>query len=315
MKIVVVDGNTANPGDVSWGRLQALGELVVYARTPPELVFQRVEEAGAVITNKVVIDRPLLERLSRLRYIGVSATGYNVVDLEAARAREVVVTNVPDYCTASVAQLVFAHLLELTRHVAAHARGVGDGRWSGSADFCYWDTPQVSLEGRVMGLVGYGAIGRAVGGIARAFGMEVLTVLRQSREVPGARVVDLDELLGASDVVSLHCPLTEQTRAVIDAEALRMMKPSAFLINAARGPLIRETDLARALHERWIAGAGLDVLSVEPPSPQNPLLTAPNCLITPHIGWAAREARQRLLDACADNLEAFIAGTPRNVVC
>lgn len=316
MRIVVLDGWTLNPGDLSWAGLEVLGTLNVYDRTPPELTLDRAADCEIVLTNKTVLSAATIEQLPALRYIGVLATGYNVVDLEATRRRNVTVTNVPDYGTPSVTQMVFAHLLNLTHHVADHGRGVTDGRWTRSQDFCYWDFPLVELSGLTLGIIGFGRIGRSVATAARAFGMEVLAyAVNSPSDVPeGVRFVALEELFRTSDVVSLHCPLTPETRELVNAERLAMMKPSAFLINTGRGPLIDEAALAEALTRGQIAGAGLDVLSTEPPSADNPLIGAPNCCITPHIAWATRAARTRLLNIAVANVRAFLDGTPANVV-
>jgi glycerate dehydrogenase len=320
MKIVVLDGYALNPGDLSWQVLEALGDCTVYERTPKELVIERAAGAEILLTNKVVLGSEQLAQLPQLRYIGVLATGYNVIDVEAARRHNVTVTNVPAYSTASVAQMVFALLLELTQQVGHHARLVREGRWSASADFCFWDRPLVELEGLTLGIVGFGAIGRRVARLGRAFGMEVLVhtahpeKYRQTEEGRPARFIGLDDLFRASDAVSLHCPLTEETRELVDARRLELMKPSAFLINTGRGPLVDEAALAAALNAGRIAGAGLDVLTAEPPPAGNPLLQAANCCITPHIAWATRAARQRLMATAVENLRAFLAGDPQNVV-
>jgi glycerate dehydrogenase len=315
MKIVVLDGYTLNPGDMSWAPLEALGACTIFDRTPRELTVERAKDAEIVLTNKVVLDAEILAALPALRYIGVLATGYNVVDVAAARARGISVTNVPGYSTMSVAQATFALLLELTHHVGAHADAVRAGRWSRGADFSFQDYPLVELDGLTMGIVGYGAIGRAVARITRAFGMRVLA---HTRTVPvdelDTAFTDLDTLFREADVVSLHAPLTPQTQGMVDAARLATMKPTAFLLNTARGPLVVEADLAAALNAGRLAGAGLDVLSVEPPPFDNPLLTAQNCLITPHHAWATRAARHRLLAAVVENLRAYLAGAPVHVV-
>jgi glycerate dehydrogenase len=305
--IVVLDGHAANPGDLSWDELHPLGQSKIYERTPAHLTVERAGNAEIVLTNKVILDRPTILQLPKLRYIGVMATGYNVVDCVAAKERGIIVTNVPAYSTMSVAQLTFALLLELTHHVGDHSRGVREGQWSKCPDFAYWETPLIELDGLTMGIIGYGSIGRKVAGIAESFGMNVLFHSR-------AAGVDLETLLRQSDVVSLHCPLTDQTRHLINAARLALMKPSAFLINTGRGPLVHESDLAAALHAGKIAGAAVDVLSVEPPPSDNPLLRAPNCIITPHFGWATKAARQRLMRTVAANIRAHLAGSPQNVV-
>lgn len=316
MNIVVLDGHTANPGDLDWSPLAALGDLTVHDRTPAELTVARAAGAQVVLTNKVVLGAQELAALPELRYIGVLATGYNVVDVAAARERGVVVTNVPAYSTPSVAQHVFALLLELTRGAGRHAALVRQGRWSASADFAFWATPQVELAGLTMGVVGFGAIGQAVARIALAFDMRVLVHTRTPvpAKWPQVRFTDLGELFARADVVSLHCPLTDQTRGLVDAARLATMKPSAYLINTGRGPLVDEAALAAALRAGTIAGAGLDVLVQEPPPADNPLLAAPNCIITPHLAWATRAARQRLLDVAIDNVRAFMEGKPQNQV-
>ena len=317
MNIVVLDGHTLNPGDLSWEPLIDLGDdCRLYERTSPSETLERAADAEVVLTNKAVLDRAALERLPRLKYIGVTATGVNVVDLDAARERGITVTNVPVYGTASIVQLTFALLLELTQRVGHHAASVRGGNWVKARDFSYWDFPLIELDGRRMGLVGLGAIARGVARVAQAFGMEVIATRRASgaAEVPGVRLVDLDTLFRESDVLSLHCPLTPETRGLVNAARLALMKPSALLINTSRGPVVNEADLAAALNAGTLAGAGLDVLSTEPPAADNPLLTAKNCLITPHIAWATQAARARLLDVVVANLRAFLDGRPQNVV-
>ncbi len=316
MRIVVVDSHTLNPGDLSWGGLRELGECTVYERTPPELTAERARGAGAVITNKVVMDRTVIEQLPELQYIGVTATGYNMVDVEAASERGIPVANVPTYGTDSVAEMVFAHLLELARRVGYHAQTVREGRWAESPDFAYWDYPQIELAGRTMGVVGLGRIGRRVAAIATAFDMRVLAYDVQPPETCPESIVlaDLETLLCESDVVSLHVPLTPDTEGLLDADRLSLMKPTAFLINTSRGPVVDERALADALENERLAGAGLDVVAQEPPDEDCPLLTAPNCLITPHMAWATAAARQRLMDTTVANLRAFLRGEPQNVV-
>lgn len=318
MKIVILDGYTLNPGDLSWAPIEELGELVVYDRTPPEQVILRAADAEIVLTNKTVLSRSAIEQLHRLRYIGVLATGYNIVNVEAARDRGIPVTNVPMYATQSVAQAVFAHLLNLTHHTGEHAQGVRAGRWSACEDFCYWDWPLIDLAGLTMGVVGFGRIGQAVARIALAFQMHVLahdTDKEIKKNLPeGVRWADLETLFRQSDVVSLHCPLTAENERLVNAKRLALMKPTAFLINTSRGGLIDEAALADALNSEQIAGAGLDVLSVEPPPADHPLLGARNCYITPHQAWATKAARERLLQTAAENIRAFLAGKPQNVV-
>ena len=315
MRIVVLDGYTLNPGDLSWSALEALGSCTIHDRTPPELIVERARDADIVFTNKIVLGRAEFARLPRLRYVGVLATGYNVVDVAAAREHGIVVTNIPAYGTMSVAQLVFAHLLNLTHHVAQHGDSVRRGDWTRSPDFSYSLSPLVELDGLTLGLVGFGRIGQAVGRMAQAFGMRVIVHTRAPRHLdPPVEAVTLDELFRRSDVVSLHCPLTDATRGLVDGRRLALMKPTAFLINTSRGPLVDETALADALNAGRLAGAGLDVLATEPPRADNPLLTARNCHITPHLAWATKAARERLLATAIDNLRAFLVGQPRNVV-
>lgn len=316
MHLVVLDGFTLNPGDLSWDALRALGSCTIYDRTPPDQVVARTAGAEVALTNKTVLNAAQLAALPQLRYVGVLATGTNVVDLAAARAQGIVVTNVPAYSTRSAAQLTLALLLELCHHVGHHAGTVRGGRWSRSADFCYWDHPLVELDGRTIGIVGFGSIGRAVADLARAFGMRVQVQTRRPESVasPGVKCVDLDELFRTSDVISLHCPLTEQTRHLVNATRLRLMKPTAFLLNTGRGPLVDEEALAAALRAGQLAGAALDVLSVEPPPAHHPLFQAPRCLITPHIAWATDAARKRLMQQAVENVRAFLAGQPINRV-
>ncbi len=314
MNIVILDGYTLNPGDLSWTALQSLGNCQIYDRTPASEVVQRAVEAEIVFTNKTVLNRAIIAQLPQLQYIGVLATGYNVVDIEAARERHIPVTNVPAYSTKSVAQMVFALLLELTRHVGLHAEGIRAGCWSRQTDFCYWDKPMIALETLTMGIVGLGVIGQAVAKLAQAFDMPVLAYQRTPKPVAGVRNVDLETLFQQSDVISLHCPLTSETEHLINAHSLALMKSSAFLINTGRGPLVDENALAQALRSGQIAGAGLDVLSVEPPKVDNPLFQLENCVITPHVAWATQTARQTLLDMTVANLQAFLQGHPQNVV-
>jgi glycerate dehydrogenase len=316
MKIVVLDGYAANPGDLDWAPLGELGTLTVYERTPPALTVERAAGAPVLLTNKVVLGAAELAALPELRYVGVLATGYNVVDTAAAGARGIVVTNVPAYSTPAVAQHAFALLLELTRGAGRHAALVRAGRWCAAPDFCFWEGPQVELAGLTIGLVGFGAIGQAVARIALAFGMRVLVQTRRPDPAawPEVAYVDRDQLFSTADVVSLHCPLSEETRAMVNAARLAQMKPTAYLINTGRGPLVDEAALAAALHSGQIAGAGLDVLSQEPPPATNPLLAAPNCVITPHLAWATAAARQRLMDVAIDNVRAFVLGRAQNRV-
>lgn len=317
MKITVLDGYGMNPGDLSWNELKKLGDVTVYDRTTPSDVIARSAGSEIVLTNKTVLDRQTIESLPDLKYIGVLATGYNVVDTAAAREHDVVVTNIPSYSTASVAQMVFSLLLAVTNGVEHYTADNRAGRWSRSADFCYWDAPLTELAGKTFGIVGFGHIGSKVAGIALAFGMKVLAQTSKAPEVlpPGVeKARNLDHLLSESDVVSLHCPLTESTRHLINATTLTLMRPSAILINTGRGPLVDEKALADALNTGAIRGAGVDVLSCEPPEIDNPLLYARNCYTTPHLGWATVEARQRLMDIAVANVSNFVHGTPTNVV-
>ena len=321
MKIVVIDACTLNPGDLSWSELEALGDCAIFERTAGEQVVARSAGAEIILTNKVAYPRAVLAELAGLRYLGVTATGYNIVDTDAAGERGVVVTNVPTYGTRSVAQMVFAHVLNLTQRVAHHAETVREGRWSRCEDFCYWDYPLIELAGRTLGIVGLGRIGRAVADIARAFGMKVLACDVRPRAAlaapAGVELVELDELLGRSDVVSLHCPLTPRTEGLVDARRLGLMKAGALLINTARGPLVDAAALAEALQAGQIAGAGLDVLPEEPPPARGAsarLAAAKNCFVTPHIAWATRSARGRLLATAVENVRAFLGGHARNVV-
>lgn len=317
LKIVVLDGYALNPGDLSWDELKQLGETEIYDYTPFDKTIERAEGADIVLTNKTPLMEREISQLPRLKYIGVLATGYNVVDVEAAKKRNIVVTNVPAYGTKSVAQMTFALLLELTQHVQRHSDAVFNGEWTNSRDFCFWKYPLIELDGKTMGIIGFGNIGQAVADIAVAFGMNVLGYSRRRTDQShrkNFRWAELDELLAESDVVSLHCPLTPETKGIINIETLRKMKKSAFLINTGRGPLVVEEDLAYALNNDIIAGAGLDVLSVEPPKADNPLFRAKNCVITPHIAWATKEARLRLMHTAVENVKAFLKGEPVNVV-
>lgn len=316
MKIVILDGYTANPGDLSWDALKRLGELTVYDRTPREETASRAADADIVLTNKVVIDRKMMARLPNLKYIGVLATGYNVVDTEAARERGIIVTNVPAYGTESVAQAVFAHLLTVTNRTEYYTRQNREGRWTDSPDFCYWDTPLTELAGKTIGIVGLGNIGRRVAQIALAFGMQVKALTSKPyRALPDCIAKeDLPTLLATSDVITLHCPLTDDTRHLINRDTIRQMKPTAILINTGRGPLVDDEALAEALTEGRLRAYCADVMTEEPPKSNNPLLHAPGAYITPHIAWATREARTRLVKTAIDNVRAFVKGQPKNVV-
>jgi glycerate dehydrogenase len=315
MKIVVLDGFTLNPGDLSWNELKSLGECEIHDRSPAPEVVKRAADAEIVLTNKTVLSREQILALPKLKYIGVLATGYNIVDVAAARDRNIPVTNVPTYGTRSVAQHTFALLLELTQHAGHHSQTVRDGRWTKSPDFCYWDYPLVELDGLTIGIVGLGRIGKAVAGLAAAFGMSMVATSSTLRQPPtGIQFVELEALFRQSDVVSLHCPLTAQTRNLVNKTTLALMKPTAFLLNTSRGPLIDEQALAEALNSGQIAGAAVDVLSVEPPPTDNPLLSAKNCIVTPHIAWATRAARSRLMQIAVANIRAFLNGRLVNVV-
>jgi glycerate dehydrogenase len=315
MNIVVLDGFTLNPGDLGWEDLKALGPCIIYDRTPPAALADRAATADILLTNKTELTSAALQNLPRLKYIGVLATGTNVVDLAAARARGIPVTNVPAYGTKSVAQLTFALLLELTQHVGHHAQTVREGRWTRSMEWCYWDFPLIELDGLTLGLVGFGRIGRAVAELGAAFGMKVLAAAHSASAAPPfVRLVELETLFRESDVVSLHCPLTPQTANLVNARRLSLMKPTAFLLNTSRGPLVDQAALAEALNSGRIAGAAMDVLSKEPPPADNPLLTARNCVITPHLAWATRAARSRLMKIAVDNVRIFLRGNAQNVV-
>ena len=316
MKIVILDGYTANPGDLSWSELEALGDVTVYDRTKPEDTVARAADAEVVLTNKVVLGRKEIEQLPHLQYIGVLATGYNVVDIAAAHEHGITVTNVPAYSTESVAQMVFAYLLTVTNRTEHYALQNREGRWSGNPDFCYWDTSLTELAGKTMGIVGLGNIGRRVAQIALAFGMQVKALTSKSAEqLPaGIQKADLTELLSTADVLSLHCPLTEDTRHLVNDRTLAMMKPSAIVINTGRGPLVKDADVADALSASRIAAYCADVLTEEPPRADNPLLHQPNAFITPHIAWATREARLRLLTTAIGNVRAFVEHHPQNVI-
>jgi glycerate dehydrogenase len=316
MNIVILDGYTLNPGDQDWSPIHALGNVTIYDRSAPDEIVERARDADVLLVNKVVLNEVILSQLPKLRYIGVCATGYNNIDTAATTKQGITVTNVKAYGPLSVAQHTFALLLALVNHVELHSQSVSDGAWSASADFCYWKTPLVELAGKTMGLIGLGDIGAHVAKIALAFGMKVIAYRKNPEQTnnPDIIMVSLDELFSQSDVISLHCPLTDETKHIINSERLASMKPTSYLLNTGRGPLIHEEDLAQALQNKTIAGAGLDVLSSEPPAADNPLLSAPNCVITPHIAWASFEARKRLLQMVADNISAFISGNPVNMV-
>lgn len=314
MKIVLLDAAATNPGDLSWERFEALGDFTAYPYTAPEQVLERCSGAEILLTNKTAFPREIIERLEGARYIGLLSTGYNIIDLEAANKRGITVCNVPDYSTEAVAQHTFSLLLGLTNQVQPHSDAVHGGQWSDPERFCFWLHPLTELSGKTFGIIGYGNIGKRVAQIAQAFGMQVLVFSRRNLAGEPVTQGSLEEIFRISDVISFHCSLNEQTRELGREEWFRLMKPTAFLLNTSRGGVICEEDLAKALNEGWIAGAALDVLSQEPPAPDNPLLTARNCLITPHIAWAATQTRARLLEIAADNLEAFIRGNAQNVV-
>ena len=316
MRIVVLDGYTENPGDLSWEDFEALGELTVYDRTPVEQITERIGTAEAVIVNKTPITEATMAACPGIRYIGVLATGYNVIDVAAAKQRGIIVTNIPSYGTWAVGQFAIALLLEICHHVAHHDQAVHAGRWSTNPDWCFWDYPLIELAGKTMGIIGFGRIGQVTGRIAKAMGMEVLAYDKHQTEAGKeiAEYTGLDELLGKADVISLHCPLFVDTEGIINGETIKKMKDGVIILNNSRGQLIVEEDLAEALKSGKVYAAGLDVVRTEPILPDNPLLNAPNCLITPHISWAPKESRGRLMKIAADNLKSFIAGTPINVV-
>ena len=316
-RIVVLDGYALNPGDLSWEPLRTIGDLQVFDRTPDDQIVERAQDAEIVLTNKTRLSADVLRQLKKTRYIGVLATGYDIVDIKTAADLKIVVTNIPTYGTASVAEFTFALILELCHHASLHSEASRAGEWSRSADFTFWKTPLVELAGKTIGIVGLGKIGRRVAEIALAFEMRVLAANQVRSAVPdwpNFRWCEVDELMRQADIVSLHCPLLAQTRGMINAKSLALMKPGAFLINVSRGGLVVEQDLADALNNGRLAGAAVDVLSSEPPSPDNPLLHAKNCIVTPHIAWATMEARTRLLNTAVANVRAFVEGHPVNVV-
>lgn len=317
MKIVVLDGYTLNPGDLSWDQLYTLGEVVLYDSTPLEQIQERATGAEVLITNKTPLTKEILNNLPDVKYIGVLATGYNVVDTAEAKRRNIIVTNVPAYSTMSVAQLTFALLLELCHHVQKHSDSVMNGKWAQSPDFSYSDYPLIELAGKTLGIIGFGNIGKKVADIASVFGMNIMAASRHHTDQPemeNFRWAEVNEVMEKADVVSIHCPLLPETKGLINAESLRRMKRSAFLLNTSRGPVVVEEDLAFALNNNIIAGAGIDVLSIEPPTIDNPLFKAKNCIITPHIAWATKEARLRLMNIAVNNLAAYINGNPVNLV-
>jgi len=318
MNIVILDGYTSNPGDLSWDGIAKHGNLTVYDHTPAALTIERARDAEIVISNKTVLGTAEIDQLPKLRYIGLLSTGYNIVNLDAAKRRGIAVTNIPAYSTPSVAQLVFALILELCNQAGEHSVSVRAGEWERSRDFCYWKHPLVELSGKTIGIVGFGNIGRATAKIAAAFGMNVIACGRPGAAsetvLDGVRLTSLENVLSMSDIVSLHCPLFPETAGLISRETIAVMKRGTILINTSRGGVLNERDVADALADGRLGGAGLDVLSTEPPKPDNPLLSAPNCVITPHIAWATREARTRLIRVLEENLAAFLAGKPQNIV-
>jgi len=315
--MVILDGYALNPGDLSWEHLKQLGDLTVYERTPADQVYERAKNADIIFTNKTPVPAEVINKLSLLKYIGVLATGFNIVDTEAAKQKGVPVTNVPGYGTASVVQLTIALLLELCLHVQRHSDAVMDGKWARSDDWSFWDYPLVELSGKTIGIIGFGNIGQGVADIAAAFGMKVIAHSRTKTDQSKRKNfgwVSIPELFETADVISIHCPLTPETKGLINSDSLNQMKRSAFLLNTSRGPIVIDEDLAGALNNDIIAGAGIDVLSVEPPSADNPLFKAKNCIITPHLAWATKESRLRLMTSVVNNLAAFLAGKPINVV-
>jgi glycerate dehydrogenase len=315
MKVVILDSYTTNPGDLRWDALEDICDLQVYDRTPANKTVERTIDTDAIITNKTIVDRFVIGALPKLKYVGLLSTGCNAVDIDAAKERGISVTNVPAYSTMSVAQLVFAHLLNFTNRIDLHANSVQSGEWCKSEDFCYWKSPLTELSGKTMGIVGLGSIGMNVARIACCFGMKVIAHTRTPQEdCDKIEYVGMDEIFRRSDVLTLHCPLNDETDKLINKSRLEFMKPTAFLINTGRGGLLNEDDVANALNTGRLAGAGLDVLSTEPPEVDNPLLTATNCWISPHIGWATRAARIRLIDQVVENFKGFVAGKPINVV-
>ncbi|GHV37374.1 glycerate dehydrogenase [Spirochaetia bacterium] len=316
MKIVVLDGYTENPGDLSWDALKALGELAIYDRTPVDRIVERIGDAQAIILNKTPISKETLDSCKNIQYIGVLATGYNVVDYEAAKARGIPVTNIPTYGTDAVGQFAIALLLEICHHIGHHDKAVKEGRWENCADWCFWDYPLIELAGKTMGIIGFGRIGQTTGRIAKALGMEIVAYDESPNE-PGRKIANyltLDELYAQSDVIALHAPLFPSTQGMINKNSIAKMKDGVIILNNSRGPLVVEQDLTDALNSGKVYAAGLDVVSTEPIKGDNPLLKAKNCIITPHISWAPRESRQRLMDIAVNNLRSFIEGNPVNVV-
>lgn len=317
MKIVVLDGYTLNPGDITWEKLERLGELKVYDRSPKELIAERVGDAEVVFTNKAPLTKDLLKKMTNLKFIGVLATGYNIVDVKAAKELAITVTNIPTYGTNAVSQMAIALLLGICHHVGEHSESVKRGEWANNNDWCYWNYPLIELAGKTMGIIGYGRIGQSTGRIAQALGMNVLAYdqyKNQSLENDTVKYVEVYELMAKSDVISLHCPLLESTKGMINKNTISKMKDGVIIINTARGPLIVEEDLAEALNSGKVGAAAVDVVSTEPIQMDNPLLKAKNCIITPHISWAPKESRERLMNIAVENLKHFLAGNPVNVV-
>lgn len=314
MKIVILDGYTENPGDLDWNGFKTLGETIVYDRTEPKDIISRIGNADIVITNKTPIDKKVLDACPCIRYIGVLATGYNIVDVQTALEKRIIVTNIPTYGSDAVGQFAIALLLEICHHIGHHNQAVHDGRWSSNPDWCFWDYPLIELANKTIGIIGFGRIGQVTGRIAHALGMNVLAFDSHSKEHVYAKYVTLDELFSQSDVIALHCPLFPETKEIINKENISKMKKGVIIINNSRGMLINEKDLAEALKSGDVYAAGLDVVSSEPIATDNPLLNAPNCIITPHISWAPKESRKRLMDIAVNNLKAFLDGDPINVV-
>ena len=314
MKIVVLDGYTENPGDLSWDGLKKFGELAIYDRTPAELVAERIGDCEIVFTNKTPVTDETIRKCTNIKYIGVLATGYNIVDIMAAKEFGITVSNIPEYGTNAVAQMTIALLLEICHHVGEHSRAIKEGRWTICNDWCFWDYPLIELSGKTIGIIGYGRIGQAVGRIAGALGMEVIAFDSVKKDVDGARLVELSELFAVSDVISLHCPLFSETERIINKDSIALMKDGVIIINTSRGGLIDEGDLCAALESKKVFAAGLDVVSKEPICEDNPLLMASGSIITPHISWAPYESRKRLMDYAVDNLKAYLGGTPINIV-
>lgn len=316
MKIVVLDGYTLNPGDLSWDELKRTGDLVIYDRTTSDKVIERAKDAEVVLTNKSIVNKESIFGLPMLKYIGVMATGYNIIDIEAAKQKKIIVTNAPSYSTASTAQHTFALILELTNQVGIHAESVKAGEWVKSPDFCFRKSPITELSGKTLGIIGFGRIGQEVAKIALAFGLKIIASHKHPErdKMEGVRFVTVEEVFAQADLISLHCPLTAENKEFVNNDLMGIMKPSAFLINTARGQLINENDLATFLNNGRIAGAAMDVVSSEPPSKNNPLLNAKNCILTPHIAWATKEARERLIQIVTENIKAYLNGKPQNVV-